>query len=172
MTTEPAMTSAAPRTGPLPVTVLCGFLGSGKPGEGKRFNAVRLFITNCATDARPVSTLIEAEEVPRVPELTWLKVTGIATSPILNGKRTTIIRAASVQPTRAHPHDAKRRGRHLQRPGLARSGAARSRPSQPPHLLRRIRPASPLPRSGGPRLLPHLSSEQNQNNNNNYRVHK
>ena len=62
-----------------------------------RFKAVRMFMMCCAADARPVSALIEADSLPKVPEMSWLKITGIATFPTLNGKRTPVVKATSVE---------------------------------------------------------------------------
>jgi uncharacterized membrane protein YcgQ (UPF0703/DUF1980 family) len=58
-----------------------------------------MFMFCCTADARPVSTLIESDEMPRVSDMTWLKVTGTATFPLRNGKRTPVIRAVSVEKT-------------------------------------------------------------------------
>jgi uncharacterized repeat protein (TIGR03943 family) len=64
--------------------------------EGKRFKAVRMFMTCCAADARPVATLVEAEKLPDLPEMTWVKIIGKASFPIENGRRTSVINATSV----------------------------------------------------------------------------
>ena len=66
-------------------------------GEGKRFKAVRMFMTCCAADARPVATLVEAEALPNLPEMTWIKVTGTATFPTENGRRTAVLKAVKVE---------------------------------------------------------------------------
>ena len=68
-----------------------------KDAKTVRFKSLRMFMVCCAADARPVSTLIEASEMPRVPEMSWLKVTGTATFPVRNGKRTAVIRAMAVE---------------------------------------------------------------------------
>ena len=64
---------------------------------GKRFKAVRMFMTCCAADARPVATLVEAERLPDLPEMTWIKVTGTATFPTENGRRTALLKATKVE---------------------------------------------------------------------------
>jgi len=64
---------------------------------GKRFKAVRMFMTCCAADARPVATLVECETLPAFPEMTWVKATGIATFPIENGRRIAVLKADSVE---------------------------------------------------------------------------
>ena len=66
-------------------------------GSGKRFKAVRMFMTCCAADARPVATLVEADALPKLPEMTWIKVTGTATFPIENGRRISILKAERVE---------------------------------------------------------------------------
>jgi uncharacterized repeat protein (TIGR03943 family) len=73
-----------------------------KNGEGRppRFKAVRMFMTCCAADARPVATLVEVPSLPEVPEMTWVKIIGKATFPVENGKRTAVIQATSVQQTK------------------------------------------------------------------------
>ena len=64
---------------------------------GKRFKAVRMFMTCCAADARPVATLVEAEKLPELPEMTWIKITGTATFPTENGRRTALLKATKVE---------------------------------------------------------------------------
>ena len=66
-------------------------------GSGKRFKAVRMFMTCCAADARPVATLVEADALPNLPEMTWIKVTGTATFPIENGRRISVLKADRVE---------------------------------------------------------------------------
>ncbi len=66
---------------------------------GKRFKAVRMFMTCCAADARPVATLVEADTLPKLPEMTWIKVTGTATFPIENGRRISVLKAERVEKT-------------------------------------------------------------------------
>ena len=65
--------------------------------EGKRFKAVRMFMTCCAADARPVATLVETETLPEFPEMTWIKITGTATFPTENGRRTAVLKATKVE---------------------------------------------------------------------------
>ena len=69
-------------------------------GAATRFKAVRMFMTCCAADARPVSTLVEASVLPDLPEMTWVRIVGKATFPLENGKRTGVLQATSVQPTK------------------------------------------------------------------------
>ena len=72
---------------------------SSTSASGKRFKAVRMFMTCCAADARPVATLVEAEKLPDLPEMTWVKVVGTSTFPIENGRRTAVIKASTVEKT-------------------------------------------------------------------------
>lgn len=65
--------------------------------SGNRFKAVRMFMTCCAADARPVATVVEAAELPKEPEMSWLKIVGTATFPIENGKRVAVLKANRVE---------------------------------------------------------------------------
>ncbi len=69
-------------------------------GAENRFKAVRMFMTCCAADARPVATFVEASPLPDLPEMTWVRIVGKATFPVENGKRTAVIQASSVQQTK------------------------------------------------------------------------
>ncbi len=73
--------------------------------DGKRFKAVRMFMTCCAADARPVATLVEMEKPPGVPEMTWVKITGVPTFPIEKGRRISVLQAEKVEKTEP-PADA------------------------------------------------------------------
>lgn len=64
---------------------------------GKRFKAVRMFMTCCAADARPVAVLAEGESKPGLPEMSWIKITGTATFPVENGRRIAILKADKVE---------------------------------------------------------------------------
>jgi uncharacterized repeat protein (TIGR03943 family) len=67
--------------------------------QTKRFKAVRMFMTCCAADARPIATLVEAETLPDFPEMTWVKITGQPTFPIENGRRVSVLKASKVEKT-------------------------------------------------------------------------
>ena len=54
-------------------------------------------MTCCAADARPVATLFESDSKIDLPEMGWIKVTGIATFPIENGRRISLIKAERVE---------------------------------------------------------------------------
>jgi uncharacterized membrane protein YcgQ (UPF0703/DUF1980 family) len=68
--------------------------------QTSRFKAVRMFMSCCAADARPVATLVEAKTLPDFAEMTWVKVIGTATFPVEKGKRTAVIQAISVEETK------------------------------------------------------------------------
>jgi uncharacterized repeat protein (TIGR03943 family) len=63
----------------------------------KRFKAVRMFMTCCAADARPVATLIEVDTLPDLPEMTWIKITGTSTFPTEKGRRISVLKADRVE---------------------------------------------------------------------------
>lgn len=67
--------------------------------QGKRFKAVRMFMYCCAADSRPIATLIEADPLPEMAEMTWVKIKGISTFPLENGRRVSVIRATKVEKT-------------------------------------------------------------------------
>jgi uncharacterized membrane protein YcgQ (UPF0703/DUF1980 family) len=72
---------------------------TSREGGGKRFKAVRMFMTCCAADARPVATLVEAESLPELPEMTWVKIVGTSTFPLEKGRRTAVLKADTVKKT-------------------------------------------------------------------------
>ncbi len=81
---------------------LIGQLMPDKSVVGKaptRFKAVRMFMSCCAADARPVATLVETAQIPDLPEMTWVKVTGVSTFPLENGRRIAVIKAEKVEKT-------------------------------------------------------------------------
>jgi uncharacterized repeat protein (TIGR03943 family) len=67
--------------------------------KGNRFKAVRMFMTCCAADARPVATLVESAQPPEVPEMTWVRIVGHATFPLENGRRVAVLQAETVEKT-------------------------------------------------------------------------
>ncbi len=68
-----------------------------------RFKGVRMFMTCCAADARPIATLIEGDKLPEVPEMTWVKIVGKATFPIERGRRISVVKAEKVEKTEPPP---------------------------------------------------------------------
>jgi uncharacterized repeat protein (TIGR03943 family) len=67
--------------------------------QGVRFKAVRMFMYCCAADARPVATLVEADKMPDLPEMTWIKIIGTPTFPVENGRRVSVLKAEKVEKT-------------------------------------------------------------------------
>jgi len=65
--------------------------------SGKRFKAVRMFMTCCAADARPVAVLAESDTKPDLPEMSWIKISGTATFPVENGRRIAVLKADKVE---------------------------------------------------------------------------
>ncbi|HEX5176636.1 MAG TPA: TIGR03943 family protein [Chthoniobacteraceae bacterium] len=65
----------------------------------KRFKTVRMFMTCCAADARPVATLVQVKDLPDLPEMTWIKVIGKSTFPVEKGRRTAVLEAERVEKT-------------------------------------------------------------------------
>lgn len=70
---------------------------SSNNASGHRFKAVRMFMTCCAADSRPVATLVEAEKLPVFPEMTWVKITGTASFPLEKGRRISVLKAEKVE---------------------------------------------------------------------------
>jgi uncharacterized repeat protein (TIGR03943 family) len=74
-----------------------------EPAGTHRFKAVRMFMTCCAADARPVATAVEISELPKLPEMTWIKIVGKATFPVENGRRSAVLKAETVEKTEPPP---------------------------------------------------------------------
>lgn len=64
--------------------------------RGDRFQAIRLFITCCAADARPVGVTVQYPKPLHVPEMGWVKIIGIPKFPLEGGRRTAILEASKV----------------------------------------------------------------------------
>lgn len=71
-------------------------LTTGNP-KGDRFQAIRLFITCCAADAKPVGVTIQYPKPLNVPEMGWVKITGIPKFPLEGGRRTAVLEASKVE---------------------------------------------------------------------------
>ncbi len=70
---------------------------TGNP-RGDRFQAVRMFITCCAADAKPVGVTVQYPQHLTIPEMGWVKITGKPTFPMEGGRRTAILEATKVEP--------------------------------------------------------------------------
>ena len=73
---------------------------SSEAKHPNRFKAVRMFMTCCASDARPVATFVEMDPIPALPEMTWVRIVGQATFPMENGKRQALIKGFKVEKTK------------------------------------------------------------------------
>jgi len=74
-------------------------LTTGNP-KGDRFQAIRMFITCCAADAKPVGVTVQypRDVKPfKIPEMGWVKITGKPVFPMEGGRRTAIIEATKVE---------------------------------------------------------------------------
>ena len=71
--------------------------------KGDRFNLVRMFVMCCAADARPVAVTVQTSQAAKLPEMSWIKVTGKATFPVEAGRSVPVVVADSVTPTDAPP---------------------------------------------------------------------
>jgi uncharacterized membrane protein YcgQ (UPF0703/DUF1980 family) len=71
-------------------------LTAGNP-KGDRFQAIRLFITCCAADAKPVGVTVQYPKTLKIPEMGWIRVTGISTFPMEGGRRTAVLMATKVE---------------------------------------------------------------------------
>jgi uncharacterized repeat protein (TIGR03943 family) len=79
-------------------------LTTGNP-KGDRFQAIRMFITCCAADAKPVGVTIQYSKPLNLSEMSWVKITGKPTFPMEGGRRTAILEATKVEecPAPAEP---------------------------------------------------------------------
>ena len=70
-------------------------LATGNP-KGDRFQLVRLFITCCAADAKPVGVTVQFPRPLKLQEMAWVKVTGTPVFPVEGGRRTPVLEATKV----------------------------------------------------------------------------
>ena len=75
-------------------------MSTGNP-KGDRFQVIRMFITCCAADAKPMGVTVHGDTLPHVAEMQWVRVTGKPTFPMEGGKRTAILEATKVEPCEA-----------------------------------------------------------------------
>lgn len=69
---------------------------TGNP-NGDRFQAIRMFITCCAADAKPVGVTVQYPKPLKVSEMGWVKITGKPTFPMEGGRRTAVLNATKVE---------------------------------------------------------------------------
>jgi uncharacterized repeat protein (TIGR03943 family) len=83
------------------IELIAQFMPDSSEGKNpNRFKAVRMFMTCCASDARPVATFVEMDPIPALPEMTWVRIVGQATFPMENGKRQALIKGFKVEKTK------------------------------------------------------------------------
>jgi uncharacterized repeat protein (TIGR03943 family) len=71
-------------------------MNTGNP-KGDRFQAIRMFMTCCAADAKPVGVTVQYSKPLKVSEMGWVKITGKPTFPMEGGKRTALLEATKVE---------------------------------------------------------------------------
>jgi len=71
-------------------------LTTGNP-KGDRFQAIRLFMTCCAADAKPVGVTVKYHGSLKFSEMGWIRITGVPTFPMEGGHRTAILEARKVE---------------------------------------------------------------------------
>lgn len=65
---------------------------------GNRLRLVRMFMSCCAADARPIAAVMEfSGQPPSLPELTWVKVRGVVSFPMERGKPLTVLKVDSME---------------------------------------------------------------------------
>jgi putative membrane protein len=67
--------------------------------NGDRYDLVRMMMTCCAADAQPVAIPVQPGAKPGVPEMTWVKVHGKATFPVVGGQKRPLIENATIEKT-------------------------------------------------------------------------
>ena len=65
--------------------------------KGDRFQAIRMFITCCAADAKPVGVTVQYPKPLKVSEMGWVKITGKSTFPLEGGRRTAVLEATKIE---------------------------------------------------------------------------
>lgn len=73
---------------------------TGNP-KGDRFQVIRMFITCCAADAKPVGVTVQYPSPLRIPAMGWVRIIGKPTFPLEGGRRTAVLEATSVEPCEA-----------------------------------------------------------------------
>lgn len=72
-------------------------MSTGNP-KGDRFQAVRMFMTCCAADVKPLGITVRTDQLPKVPEMGWLRITGKPVFTSKGGKNTVILEASKLEP--------------------------------------------------------------------------
>jgi len=71
-------------------------LTTGNP-KGDRFQAIRMFITCCAADAKPVGVTVRYPKPLTLSEMSWVRITGKPVFPMEGGRRTALLEATKVE---------------------------------------------------------------------------
>jgi uncharacterized repeat protein (TIGR03943 family) len=66
---------------------------------GNRFKLMRMFMYCCAADAKPIAALVEPQEKPNIPDMSWVKVVGKVDFVVEGGRTIAVLRANSVKQT-------------------------------------------------------------------------
>ncbi len=70
--------------------------------RGNRMKVIRMYMSCCAADARPVGVLVEFPALPPdLPELSWVKVVGVPSFPMEGGRNLAVIKVEGMEPTAA-----------------------------------------------------------------------
>lgn len=69
------------------------------PGTPTRFKAVRMLMTCCAADARPIATLVEVDQLPQFADMEWVRIVGTPTFPVEKGRRISVLKAQKIEKT-------------------------------------------------------------------------
>jgi uncharacterized membrane protein YcgQ (UPF0703/DUF1980 family) len=73
--------------------------------DGNRYDLVRMFMTCCAADVQPIAIALQPAEKPTQPEMTWVKASGTATFPVIDGQRRPLLENVTIEKTDP-PEDA------------------------------------------------------------------
>lgn len=73
--------------------------------KGDRYDIIRLFVTCCAADARPIAITLHPKSKPSLRDMSWVKVRGTAVFPVVGGQPRPLIENAEVSSTDP-PEDA------------------------------------------------------------------
>jgi uncharacterized repeat protein (TIGR03943 family) len=81
-----------------PIEIVGQFLSQrGERAADEKFQLVRIFIMCCAADGRPIGLTVEGTPPPDLPEMSWLKIRGVARFPVQGGRRVPVIEATSIE---------------------------------------------------------------------------
>jgi len=68
--------------------------------KNNRAKVVRMFMTCCAADARPIAALVELPDAKApIPELSWVRITGKPAFPFEGGRTIAVLKADSIAVT-------------------------------------------------------------------------